>query len=576
MAISVVTDLVDVNLSEAVTNYEVLGNWATAIAASPDTYVQSSNTVGGRVSANTGWAHTSLASKDFSVEAEELHIFQWLKSISIPQLDTKANGGLAVTISSDALPTLTGVSPNNGPTNSKSWFVGGNEDALSGWVCYVINPRSTPTLTLGSPIVSAIQRIGVRGKAVSVVGGGAVRPINVTFDATRYGTGLTYTGDNAGVPGTFANILATAMTPANAWGILTLDASIYFGAGKFNFGTTGQTAISSFKSIGQLFVWRNFPVAVTFYAWRIRGNATYVTTFQIGNYASGLTSDGNVVKGAGDPTTSNFATWTLDVGVNTVCNLYGSQFSELYRGTLQSTTSIRGCTFKNFGNITPNGATIDGCTFQDLRKTAPISATYGIVVVSTPVLTNNTFINCATAISWNVAADTNTRLDGSKFISGGTGHAIELGTNTPASITLTNVIFSGYGATGTTNAAIYNNSGKAITITITGGTIPTYYNGVGASTIVKSEVTLTIKSRVSLAGTEIRVYDLDNVPAGSLGTELQGVESCTTDTYAFNGSAGNVVWIQIMLDGYIEFGQQVTMPSVNSDYTALLIKDINV
>jgi len=243
MAISVVTDLVDVNLSEAVTNYAVLGNWATAIAASPDTYVQSSNTVGGRVSANTGWAHTSLASKDFSVEAEELHIFQWLKSISIPQMDTKANGGLAVTISSDALPTLTGISPNNGPTNSKSWFVGGNEDALSGWVCYVINPRSTPTLTLGSPIVSAIQRIGVRGKAVSVVGGGAVRPINVTFDATRYGTGLTYTGDNAGTPGNFADILATAMSPANAWGILTSDASIYFGAGKFNFGTTGQTAI---------------------------------------------------------------------------------------------------------------------------------------------------------------------------------------------------------------------------------------------------------------------------------------------------------------------------------------------
>jgi hypothetical protein len=366
----------------------------------------------------------------------------------------------------------------------------------------VINPRGTPSLTLGSPLVNAIQRIGVRGKAISVVGGGAVRPINVIFDATRYGTGLTYTGEDAGIPGNFGNILATAMSPANAWGILTSDASIYFGAGEFNFGTIGQTAPSNFESTGQLFVWRNFPVAVNFYAWKIRGNSTpNITTFQIGNYTAGLVSDVNVIKGAGNPSTSDFAVWTLDVGVNSM------------------------------------------------------------------------FINCATAISWNSNADTNGRLDGSKFLSGGTGHAIELGTNTPSTITLTNVTFSGYGANGTTNAAIYNNSGKTITITVAGGTIPTWY---GNTVNIVSEVTLTIKSQVSLVGAEIRVYDLDNVSAGSLGTELQGVESCTTDTYAFGRSAENVVWMQIMLDGYVEFGQQVTMPSSNSDYVALLSADINV
>lgn len=404
MAIGVTTDLVDVNLAEAITNYAVLGTFATAIAASPDTYVQGSNNVGGRVSAATGWAHTSLASTDLTLS--ERHVFQWLKSISIPQLDTKANGGLAVTISSDATPTLTGTSPNDGPTNSKSWFVGGNTDALSGWVCYVVDPQSTPSLTLGSPTISAIQRIGVRGKVVGVVGAGAVRPINVTFDATRYGTGLTYTGDDAGTPGTFANILMTAMSVANAWGILTFDSSIYFGAGKFDFGTTGQTAISSFKSIGQLFVWRNFPVANTFYAWRIRGAGSFATTFQLGNYASGLVSGGNVIKGAGDPSSSTHAVWTLDVGTNTTVNLYGSQFSELRSSTLQSTTTICSCTFLNFGTITTNGALIDNCTFQDVKTTAPISGTNALVVASATemsTVTNSKFVNCNNAIKITAA-----------------------------------------------------------------------------------------------------------------------------------------------------------------------------
>lgn len=406
MAISVTTDLVDVNLSEATTNYAVLGTWATAIAASPDTYVQSSNTVGGRCSANTAWAHTSLTSTDLSVN--ELHIYQWLKCISIPQLDTKANGGLGITLSSDATPTLTGTTPSNGPTNSKTWYVGGNTDALSGWVCYVVDPNSTPDLTLGTPVITGVQRIGIRAKVTGTVGGGSVKPVNIVFDATRYGTGLTYTGDTAGTPGTFADILSTAMSAANSWGILTSDSSIYFGAGKFNFGTTTQSATSSFKSVGELFVWRNFFVANTFYAWKIRGAASFGATFQLGNYSGGLASGGSVVKGAGDPSSATHAVWTLDAGTNTTVNLYGSQFSELLTATLQSTSTIRGCTFSNFGAITTNGAVIDDTIFQNVKTTAPISSTYALIVASATEMSNVTnckFVNCNRALKITTAGD---------------------------------------------------------------------------------------------------------------------------------------------------------------------------
>lgn len=90
-------------------------------------------------------------------------------------------------------------------------------------------------------------------------------------------------------------------------------------------------------------------------------------------------------------------------------------------------------------------------------------------------------------------------------------------------------------------------------------------------------ITLTIEANVSLVGAEIRVYDL-NLGFPHLGTELGGIESVTTDTYDFVGGAGsqgNVVWVQIQLTGYEEFGQQITMPQVNSSLFPLLQVDNN-
>lgn len=570
MPITVTTDLIDVNLSEATTNYATLGTFATAIAASDDTYVQSSKTVGGRVSANTAWAHTTIPTTTVDLSINERHVFQWLKCISIPQLDSKINGGLGITISSDATPTLTGTTPSNGPTNSKTWYVGGNEDTLSGWTCFVVNPNSTPDLTLGTPNVTAIRRIGIRAKVVGVVGAFTVRPVNILFDATRYGTGLTYNGINGTTPGTFADILVTAMNTANAWGILTADSSIYFGAAKMDFGTTGQTAISSFKENGQLFVWRNFPVASTFYAWRIRGTASFNTTFQLGDYSNGLVSNGCTIKGAGIVSGTSFAQWTLDIGINTIVNIYGSQLSEMRAAILQATTTIRGCTFKNFGNITANGAIIDNCTFQDLRTTTPISATYGIVAETTvPTLTNNTFVNCAPAIKWNVNANTNGKLDGCKFVSGVTGYAIELGPNCPSAITFVNINFSGYGAIGTTNAAVYNNSGKAVTISISGGTSPTYYNGIGASTVVDLTTILTLTGLQT--GSDIVILN-----AGT-STEQVNVDSNSGTTYAYSYSdSGQSVDIGVFKSGYIPFYiRNYTLPATNSSLPINQIADRN-
>ena len=88
--------------------------------------------------------------------------------------------------------------------------------------------------------------------------------------------------------------------------------------------------------------------------------------------------------------------------------------------------------------------------------------------------------------------------------------------------------------------------------------------------------TLTISGSVSLVGAEIRIYDMDNIPSGSLGTELSGVESNTIATYEYSGTQGNDMWLQIMLDGYEEFGQKITMPSYDSEFEAVLQVDNNL
>jgi hypothetical protein len=90
-------------------------------------------------------------------------------------------------------------------------------------------------------------------------------------------------------------------------------------------------------------------------------------------------------------------------------------------------------------------------------------------------------------------------------------------------------------------------------------------------------VTLTMIANVTLDGAEIRVYDLDTI-TGEFGTELSGVESNVGATYTFVGGAGsqnNVVWIQILKDGFIEFGQQITIPDTNGNFFPVLREESN-
>ncbi len=95
----------------------------------------------------------------------------------------------------------------------------------------------------------------------------------------------------------------------------------------------------------------------------------------------------------------------------------------------------------------------------------------------------------------------------SAFEQADTGHAVEL--TATGSVTFDALTFSGYGADGTNSAAIYNNSGGAVTINIiNGGDTPTVRNGAGASTTIVNAVSISLTGLV--AGSRVYVRDTTN------------------------------------------------------------------
>lgn len=176
--------------------------------------------------------------------------------------------------------------------------------------------------------------------------------------------------------------------------------------------------------------------------------------------------------------------------------------------TLRSTVTLDGVTFIDCSTFTQNNAALDSCAFS------------------------NTL----------VTSDNPADISDCEFTSDGTGHGIEI--TTPGTYTFNANTFSGFGADATTDAAVYNNSGGAVTLNITGGgDSPTVRNGAGASTTVNNQVTLTLTNIVS--GSEVRV-----MTAGT-ADELDGTEqSGPTFAYAYDYSPAQFIDVVVLHMSY--------------------------
>lgn len=180
-----------------------------------------------------------------------------------------------------------------------------------------------------------------------------------------------------------------------------------------------------------------------------------------------------------------------------------------------------------------SGVTINGAT---MRRTRGIELASGAALSSCRI--------DGSLVSPAVTASNPGYISGCAFVSSGTGHAIEI--TTPGTYSFVGNTFSGYGSAGSTDAAIYNNSGGAVTLNVTGGgSTPTVRNGTSASTTVNSGATLTLTGLVS--GSDIVILD-----AGTT-TERVNVDAHGSTSYGFNYTATGNVDIGVFKAGYVPF-----------------------
>lgn len=141
------------------------------------------------------------------------------------------------------------------------------------------------------------------------------------------------------------------------------------------------------------------------------------------------------------------------------------------------------------------------------------------------------------------------------FSQAGSGHAFEI-TGTNQTITLTDINFDGYGADGSTSAAIWVTATGTTTINISGGDTPTIRNTGGGTVNIVNTNTLTLTNLA--AGTEVRVYD-----TASPTSEIGGIEQIIGSSFStgIDSAAYPAVNIAILA---LESGQNVFLENVDT------------
>lgn len=347
-------------------------------------------------------------------------------------LDTYSNGGVRVCVGSSV-------------TAFKAWKIAGRDVVpfpYGGWKNYALDPTVSADYTEGSP-TSTLQHVGM---AIMLTAAGPGKGNPHKLDAVRYGRceARMNGGDGSNGYATFTGFAAKndandATNGYNRWGLIQAVGGGVLWKGLM---TLGYSSAVDFRDSNVIvFIDDTRKVGSGFNKIEIRQSGSRVDWTGISFIC--ISPSTTASKGA------------LEVIDDCDVNIASCLFQDMDTLIFKGTSDIQSSIFRRCGLVTQNGAIFNGCKFD-----APSGAV-------------------------GLLSDDLNDIDNTTFISDGSGHAIELTTaHAGTSKTLTNVFFSGYGSAGTTDAAIYNNSQGAVTITISGGDTPTIRNGTNASTTV--------------------------------------------------------------------------------------------
>ena len=480
------TDLVTINLLDTTTPAvgEPTGSVAgTTIAVETDHYVVGTACIA-KIFNATGIGGLGFQNATTVTVPADGAVYMWTNFLAPNALDVQANGGMQLLV-------------GNTLANYKRFYVYGDDTIpYGGWQVNAINPANTASATQGTPS-GVWQYFGI---AVAVQAAVA-RGYPLAWDAVRAGRGsiIAVSGDLANGYANFSAIATkndlNTVGDENRWGIFSFGNGTYTLQGRLALGSAG-TAVDFRDSNRAIFIKNTEFVTAPF------------NQFEIINAASRVDWTGITISSL-----STISKGRVIVTDNATVNIDNCTFVDMSTFTFQSNSSITDSTFRRCELITHGNAVFT----DNFIEESPAA----VALLTTNL---NGIQNCT-------------------FISSGTGHAIEL--TAAGSYTFVGNSFTGYGAIGTTNAAIYNNSGGAVTITVSGGNSPTYRNGAGATTTVVSGATVTFTGLPT--GTDIVI-----LTAGTI-TVLDQVDQNSGTTYAWGYSGTPTVDVGFIKEGYVPY-----------------------
>lgn len=401
---------------------------------------------------------------------------------------------------------------------------------------FSFDPRKTPTTTVGVPSLNNIKLFGVSVSYAQIsdfynlhIGGVRIeRPLVITGTSTSFWDNLATLKPNR---------------------VHKRDGR-YFIQGDLTIGKTNETTEVSDNSKEVVFENQKYYRSGSWYS--LRADTPGITLVSAGSGSTKFT-DG-IEIGTDDYGKSGSVFRCIDQGAgvfdasglstnNALLGLYDTRIMGFTGGVVIGNAS-------SLGDHIVHTAVMEGC---------------GTVNFGPSLVRNVEIINSSSSTAAAVMS-TNSDIKDVVFI-GNTGcPALQL-TPYASAYSLYDVKF--YGNT----YDLYNSNPALITVKQYEGSNATTYSG---NILLKSATDVRIEGTVSLVGAEVRIYDL-NDPSGDFGTELAGVESCSTSYFDFTETPGNTVWIQILLQGYKEYGKKVLIPKeLNYIFTADLQRDYNL
>jgi hypothetical protein len=435
-----------------------------SVVEDTDIFIEGTTSVAEQISTSR---RVMLYDNGSTIDLSNSHVYIWVNCGIVGLLDLKANGGLTVRLT--------------GPTSSDfvEWYVGGSDSwpasIQGGWTMFVVDTQAATSNTGGTPpALTAIQKIGISAVTATVMTKASDNTwVDAIWTLSDGNPGIIVEGRNAGTTDwTFADINTELGNSAGMFvqsdgGAWKCNAPIQIGV--------NDTTTHGFTDSNQTILWDDQEfVAADHYGITALGNSGGTTRFLMGN-KSGTGDDATGSQGGSILAASSGQRFYLDfddpnlndIGLYGVTLQHGADFQ-----FDQANCSVISCLLIDCSSATVSGS-------RDFLRNKVISANTADGVAYLTVGTMSDIVFCDFEFS--------------------DGHAIEITPTAPpqGSQVSKGNSFSGYGATGTNDAALYNNSAGSVTVSLSETSQlseHTYRDGTSASTTVTASVTVTFEA----------------------------------------------------------------------------------